>query len=190
VNSEPKQSKWQLPRLLLIFVLLVAATCILPYWFIELRPQYVEVDAPDLAGLFGGSPSIWGSLDWGTSGRAFVWRNEWLCPIAACGDPKTLSENWSEHIENLGWEAITSQSSNSDEIYDSGICSLPLPETQFLSEIDDFYYVRFAPQSRPTNTFCDVADLCVLVWQEDDYLHTAVGSYNPSTLSVYASCMG
>ena len=181
VTTSPATREPRVPRFLVYLMGMVVVTCAALYWFVEWRPQYLELDIPPSEEMFWRytERSI---LEWDGSLGAFLWRQEGLWRPTEGQDWHTIWSYFDRALTELGWV-------QTDDNRYADTCDYSAPETKFLERGDGGYLV-YSPKNRK-GIFCDEPRVCLVIWKADtDYFHIVLTSRNSSQLHEFLSCMG
>lgn len=178
----------RIPRFFLYLLgvpLLCVATCAACYWFVELRPQYAELNVPPSEEMYRWDYTARSVLEWRDGPRSFLWRQDGDWFASEGQDWHTIWSYFDNALTKLGWVRV-------DERFGTP-CGPAMPETEFLKLGDGGYviYVQQQRQDRDENVFCHGPDVCLAIWQQSPgFFRIVLASDNPSPLTEWGHCMG
>jgi hypothetical protein len=174
-STQPRVPKGLL--LLLGIPLLCCGLCVCLYWFVELRPQYVEISPLQHPCLRWDGYTERSVLEWRYSDRYYLWRQAatWQ---RNCGGWNDVIGLFDEKLTHEGWTRATL-------LVDSP-CSIVVPETQMLERVVNGYVVYM-----PSDTigYDPPTVVCLAVWLssgDDDTFAIALGTRNKSPLTQFS----
>jgi hypothetical protein len=186
INPDAPEPR-RVPRFLLILLgvpLLCALTCVVCYWFTELRPQYVELSIPPSEEMIVWDYAERSVLEW-RHGMSFLWRQEADWKPTEGQDWYTIWNYFDRALAQLGWTRVDGRFGTP--------CGESAPETEFLELGNGGYvvYVQQHRQDRDKNLFCHGPDVCLAIWQPrpNSHYQIVLTSENPSFVTEYSRCV-
>jgi hypothetical protein len=170
MNTNPK-TKYSIPRwvILLIGLPFICASIVgISYWFIELRPQHLELNFPLMPGMSKSNVSEYGVWMLNRE-RDYLWRQTAICSPIQCSNWNTIIAHFDDWLIHEGWERIGF----------GNPCYSIMPEARFLemNKIDGYvaYQLDETDNLNPA--------ICIAAWPDEEYYEIVVMTRNSSPIT-------
>lgn len=142
------------------------------YWWMELRPQYLYVDLPDLGNIGTTNETVSMSF----ASRNFYWHQTRYC--SGCENWHATWEHFDTQLTAAGWEQLENPEA----------CA-SLPESVFLPEGEDGFVVYHRQADAGIDWCPSVPTVCLAIWKaESNGYHIAISTENASPLTYFDDC--
>ncbi len=143
------------------------------YWFIELRPVYLELTPPPHESMIWLGYTERSIVNWDDGGTYYLWRQEAICAKSECGSKNDVLDYFDEWLESEGWRPFS--------LYNP--CRIVIPEMNLLEEVENGTVVYWPSNTEDWNFS---ASVCLAIYDtstEDAYWSIALGTTNPSFIT-------
>jgi hypothetical protein len=172
-------TRYKIPKKIFLFLLSIPLVCygLLwgVYWFIELRPQYLELQLPPHEYMLWGGYTERSTLIWEDNGdRYYLWRQEAICSKSQCGNWNDVFDYFNKWLEPQGWTPFSF----------GNPCTIVIPEVEFLERGDDF--IIYQPSDIEGVNYS--ASVCLAIYlshDNDNYWQIVIGTINPSPITQF-----
>jgi hypothetical protein len=168
-------------KFLLGIPLICSGLCGAMYWFVEVRPQFVEFNFPNMDGMITWGYTERSVLSWDGGSTSYLWRQEAICPVASCKSWEAIWQHYDSYLKAEGWVRV-------DERFGTP-CSISAPETASMA-VGIGGYVVYVQEKEMNNGFCHGPEFCLAIWDDKGYFNVVTSSNNNSFLTELGECMG
>lgn len=180
--STPLQgSSRKIPRWLLFLLgipLICGGLCGGLYWFVALRPQYVELDIPPMEEMYGWDYVERSVIEWDRGGTYYLWRQQTSCYFGECQNWDAIWNYFDNYLITDGWVKV-----------DRAVC-FSTPETQFLENGEGEFVAYKRKEIVNSATWCEGPTVCLAIWEPSEgHFEVVLSTENPSFWTEYGNCV-